>query len=183
MKPTRLVVITLLVMVLLSCTTALRAADINDSESTIYIENIGFYRYFHDERLKDSSFELYFAIDSCTEMTEFIRCSYDWQSKEQGFGYLVCSSSTGSMKLPLGNSYTIEKRLGSGGWEYSGRYNDAIFDIYDSLELMDILLGDDVKIHIEDKKGNTLSLSTDIEAIRAVINEYRKHRDSFSKIW
>lgn len=152
-------------------------------EDSLEITGYGVFRYFRDTRLEDKPFEFYFSIDTCREMVEYIRITYPYQSVRQDFDYLSVSSSTGEMILELGHAWTIDTRHSNGKKEYKGIYDDTIKDIFESLELIEILKGENLKVILSDNSGNTMALETDAEGCARVAEEYTFQRDSFSKVW
>ena len=159
------------------------AAGLESEESSIEITGYGVFRYFKSPDLADESFEFYFSIDTCREMVEYISIRYPYQSVRQGFDYLKVSSDVGEIVLELGNAWSIDQKIESGKKMYQGVYHDTIKNIYDSLELIEILKGDGVEVVLSDKSGNSMKLGTDSVALKAVASEYTSHRDSFSKVW
>lgn len=168
--------------ILLIMSSALFASTASE-EGGIEISRYAIFRYFRDTRLKDEAFEFYFSIDTCREMVEYIRITYPYQSVRQGFDYLDVSSDNGAMKLALGNAWSIEEKKVDGKKMYMGIYDDTIKDIYESLEFIEILKGDNLNVVLSDKSGNVMNLKTDSKGCYTVASEHTEQRDSFSKVW
>ena len=54
----------------------LAAASVFASSSELYYTRAGMYTYYRIDTLKNSEFEFYFSIDSCTDIEEYIRINF-----------------------------------------------------------------------------------------------------------
>lgn len=174
----------LIALIILSSSAALfSAADSSYDNSFIDIERYTIFRYFRDSRLSDEEFELYFSIDTCTEMVEYLRINYPWQDERVDFDYLTLSSSNGSRVVTLDHGWVIDKKMSGGKYLYTGRYNDTLKDLYEALDIIEILKGEGLEVILSDKKGNSRKLEVNSAALASIASEYTAQRESFSKIW
>ena len=139
--------------------------------------------YYRDTRLADDDFEFYFSIDSCREMVEYIRISYPYQERRQGFGELKASSSNGEITLKLGHAWTIDSKIENGKRYYKGIYDDTIKDLHQSLKFIEILKGEGLELVLSDESGSIMELVADETGLRSIAAEHSFNRDSFSKVW
>ena len=181
MKTIKLLGIFVLIMVLGSA--SIFAAGLEQENNSVEITGYGVFRYFKSPSLSDEAFEFYFSIDTCTEMVSYLRIKYPYQSVRQDFDILTVSSDNGEIVLELGHAWSIDQKFEDGKRLYKGVYDDTVKDIYETLDLIEILKGENVVAILSDYKGNTMELSTDESGLRAVASEYMNQRDSFSKIW
>ena len=159
------------------------AAGLEQDENSIEITGYGVFRYFRSPSLKDEAFEFFFSIDTCTEMVAYVNIRYPYQNVRQDFDILTVSSDNGEIVLELDHGWSIDQKFVDGKKMYRGVYDDTVKDIYETLDLIEILKGENVVAVLSDYKGNSMNLSTDSAGLKAVASEYTSQRDSFSKIW
>lgn len=151
MKHNKLAIIALVLAVVLSSSLAA-------SESKLYNTREGMYTFYRIDTLKDSGFEFYFSIDTCTDMEEYIYINFDGAVPRNG-GSVVLSSSAGEHAIQLEG--VLQPKDGKHYLKFT------LFE-EDGLKASEILRGENISVKVVEKNGNVINIDSHQEGLNLI---------------
>ena len=142
----------------------LLAASVYASEPSLYYSREGMYTFYRIDTLKDSGFEFYFSIDTCTDMEEYIRIRYPND---------IINPTTGSVSISSSNGEHTIKMEGAIQPDEKGYYLNFTIGEDDGEKASYILRGENISVSITDASGKSYSIKANQKGLNkmSIIHE------------
>ena len=135
------------------------AASVFASSSEVYYTRAGMYTYYRIDTLKDSEFEFYFSIDSCTDIEEYIRINFPSNIVSPTLGKIRISSSAGEHVIAMEGSIQPGDK---------GKYLVFTVGKDDGEKASKILRGENIEVVVIEKDGNVIELNPHQEGLNLI---------------
>ena len=137
----------------------LAVASVFAASSELYYSRAGMYTYYRINTLKESEFEFYFSIDSCTDIEEYIRINFPSNVVSPTMGKIRLSSSEGEHVIAM------EGVVQPGE---NGKYLVFTVGKEDGMRASEILRGENIEVSILEKDGNVIELNPHQEGLNLI---------------
>lgn len=153
MKTRKLTIIAVFLIAIISMAAA------NASAPELYNTREGMYTFYRITTLKESEFEFYFSIDTCSDMEEYVRINFPKNITTPTMGEILLSSTSGNCKIKMEGSIQPGE---------NGKYLFFTIDEKDGLVASEVLRGNNIKVSILEKDGNVIELEPNQEGLNMI---------------